>query len=212
MLVILSFIFLICFAICGITSVKLAQSILAGRKDIFITHLITIMKYRRYQPSPLLLYISEAVCLRWLYHHMLSVSYIYIYICIYNRVHYRLTVEGIDSEILIGYILPNVCLRLNHLSVLSCNIWGCELSAYPFILWWLWECVDFILLSPSNRTYDQFAIVYQNQQWLPLMSCICIPRPQWPNTMGQIPYRTIKSHGGWKCPARKRKQHRSRIW
>ena len=32
-------------------------------------------------------------------------------------------------------------------------------SAYPFLLWWLWEYVCFILLSSLNRKYDPFVIV-----------------------------------------------------
>ena len=35
---------------------------------------------------------------------------------------------------------------------------GCMYSAYPFLLWWLWEYVYFILLSSSNRKYDPFPI------------------------------------------------------
>ena len=35
---------------------------------------------------------------------------------------------------------------------------SCGISAYPFPLWWFWECVYFILLSSSNRKYDPFAI------------------------------------------------------
>ena len=45
-------------------------------------------------------------------------------------------------------------------SYLSCNIWGCVYSAYPFILWWLCEYMYFILSSSSsNRKYDPVAIV-----------------------------------------------------
>ena len=35
---------------------------------------------------------------------------------------------------------------------------GCMYSAHPFLLWWLWEYVYFILLSSSNRKYDPFPI------------------------------------------------------
>ena len=35
----------------------------------------------------------------------------------------------------------------------------CIHSAYPFLLWRLWEYVYFVLLSSSNRKYDPFAIV-----------------------------------------------------
>ena len=36
---------------------------------------------------------------------------------------------------------------------LSCNIWSCLFSAYPFLLWWLWEYVYSILLWSSYRKY-----------------------------------------------------------
>ena len=41
-----------------------------------------------------------------------------------------------------------VCLRCTK-SIInddSCNIWGCVHLAYPFLLWWLWECVYFIII------------------------------------------------------------------
>ena len=57
-------------------------------------------------------------------------------------------------------ILQSVCLRWSQFSQLfSCNIWDCVKSAYPCLLWWLWEYVYFILLLSSNRKYDPFAIV-----------------------------------------------------
>ena len=46
---------------------------------------------------------------------------------------------------------------MNSLNYLLCNTWGCALSAYPFRLWWLWECVHFILLSASSRPINQSA-------------------------------------------------------
>ena len=41
-------------------------------------------------------------------------------------------------------ILSRAFLTLNQLSL--CNIWGCLFSAYPFLLWWLWEYVYGILI------------------------------------------------------------------
>ena len=56
-------------------------------------------------------------------------------------------------------MLVSVCLRLNQsLDHLSCKLWSCVYSAYPFFLWWFWEHADFILLL-SNRKCEPFAIV-----------------------------------------------------
>ena len=40
----------------------------------------------------------------------------------------------------------------------SFNIWGYVSSAYPILLWWLWECV-FYFLSSSNGKYESLTIV-----------------------------------------------------
>ena len=38
-------------------------------------------------------------------------------------------------------------------------MWDCAFSVYKFIVWLLWECVYFILLSSSNRKYEPLATV-----------------------------------------------------
>ena len=34
----------------------------------------------------------------------------------------------------------------NSLNYLLFNIWGCVSSAYPFLLWWSWECVLYLII------------------------------------------------------------------
>ena len=61
--------------------------------------------------------------------------------------------------LLVRYILLSVSLRLSQFSY---NIWGCVAcvySAYPFLLWWLWDYLYFIVLTSSNRMYDPYSIV-----------------------------------------------------
>ena len=55
--------------------VKLAHSSSGDREDICITHLIIIIK-SEVSTFPIVVIFSVAVCLRWLYYHMLSVLYI----------------------------------------------------------------------------------------------------------------------------------------
>ena len=67
--------------ICRVICVQLAHSNLGDREDIFITHFIIIIK-SEISTLPIVVIFSVVVCLRWSYHHMLSVIHIYIYICI----------------------------------------------------------------------------------------------------------------------------------
>ena len=72
---------------------------------------------------------------------------------------------------LVSYIMSSVCLLLSQFSqlyYLSCNIWGCVYSAYPIMLWWLWEYVYFyLIIIRSSRKYEPFAIIYGQvmKQW-----------------------------------------------
>ena len=72
-----------------------------NREDIFIAHLITIIIKSEVSTFPIVSYLSMVVCLRWLYHHVLSVSYISqeswvlfllllcsLIMCANKRVHY----------------------------------------------------------------------------------------------------------------------------
>ena len=90
------------------------DSYMGDRKEIFITYLIIIMK-SKYQSFPLLSYCSVVMCLVWLQHYMLSVSYIFreswvlfllllcsLMTCGDNRVHY-------------GPIVVVLCLRVTPL-------------------------------------------------------------------------------------------------
>ena len=148
--------------LCGVVCVKLSHSSLGHREDVFTTHLIIIIKSEASSFPKLLSYFSVVVCLRWLYHHMLSASYISreswvlfllllcsLIMCANNRVHYGLIAliclhitlphyhnHADISEVgmLIRYILLNVCLRFSSLKYLSCNKWGCVYSAYPFLV------------------------------------------------------------------------------
>ena len=47
---------------------------------------------------------------------------------------------------LVRYILSSICLRLSQFSQLSfMQLCGCVYSAYPFLLWWLWEYVYYLI-------------------------------------------------------------------
>ena len=71
---------------------------------------------RKYQPFPLLSYFSVVVCLRWLYHHMLSVSYIYIYISRYSWVLFLLLlcslVMSANNRVHYGLMVVLICLHI----------------------------------------------------------------------------------------------------
>ena len=45
------------------------------------------------------------------------------------------------------------------LSIVFYAIYGTVFSVYPFLLWWLWKYVYFILFSSSNWKYESFTIV-----------------------------------------------------
>ena len=59
---------------CWVLCVKFAHSKLGDREDISITYIIIIIK--EISTFPLLSYFSMVVCMRWLYQHLLSISYI----------------------------------------------------------------------------------------------------------------------------------------
>ena len=49
-------------------------------------------------------------------------------------------------------------------------VWDFVYSAYPWLLWWLWEYVYSVLSSSLNRKYGPFVIVYvyTMKQWYAL--------------------------------------------
>ena len=65
----------------AVVCVELVHSSLADREDIFITYLIIIIK-SGVSIFPIVVTLCRCcgVCLKWLYHHMLSISYTYVYI------------------------------------------------------------------------------------------------------------------------------------
>ena len=75
---------------------------------------------------------------------------------------------------LVRYILSSVCLRLNQFSQLSFMqyILDCVYSADPFILWWLWEYMYFILLLSSNRKSD--LPLFRVRSWKNGMRCMSL--------------------------------------
>ena len=84
-IVILVFIFIVAWEIAK----KKSKITPFGACQQFAITVHTSVSIRKYKPFPLLSYFSAVVCLRWLYHHMLSVSHahthtrIYIYMYIY---------------------------------------------------------------------------------------------------------------------------------
>ena len=129
---------------------------------------IEIYNSSSYHQFPIVVTFSVVVCLRSLYHHMLSVSNVYpgaagfcfvlvssLMMCGNNRIHYGMVVVFDCLHI----TLPSLCrriwtywnskcfsdifcrvsLRLSQFSQISCNIWVCMYSADTCILWWLWE-------------------------------------------------------------------------
>ena len=90
-IVILVFIFIVAWEIAK-TKSKITPF---GARQQFAITVHTSVSIRKYKPFPLLSYFSAVVCLRWLYHHMLSVShahthtriYIYIYMYIYIYIY-----------------------------------------------------------------------------------------------------------------------------
>ena len=131
-----------------VACVELAHSSLGDWKDIFITHLIIIIK-SEVSTFPLLSYFFVVVCLRWLYNHiLLSITYIsreyWDLVSIMDaqsievqslwppgRVHlfadYTISLSPLcrliwrhwTNKILVRYMLPSVCLRLRQFSQLS---------------------------------------------------------------------------------------------
>ena len=59
------------------------------------------------------------------------------------------------NKMLIGYMLPRVCQKDwdYSRSYLSFNIWGCVSSAYPIFLWWLWECVLYLIIIIKSEVW-----------------------------------------------------------
>ena len=85
------------------------------------------------------IHISWDSCFFWFFLLLCSLM-----MCANNQVHYGLMVKLICLYI----TLPHY----HHYAEVSEGI-------EPFILWWLWEYMYFILLPSSNRKYDPFAIV-----------------------------------------------------
>ena len=128
-------------SICGVVYVKLVIQVSVIEK-IYLDLILSSSSNRKYQPFPLLSYFPcSMVCFKWLFHLMLSVSYIYIYIhtyiCqeswvvfpYYYTVLWR--VQIIEYIMARWYILSSVCLIFSQFSQLS-------------LLWWLWEYMYFI--------------------------------------------------------------------
>ena len=64
------------FTISGFVCVKLAYASLGGREDIPIIHLVIIIKSEVSTFPIVFIFLSVVMCLRWLYHQMLSASYL----------------------------------------------------------------------------------------------------------------------------------------
>ena len=123
--------------------VKPAHSSLGFREDIFMTHLIIIIKWD-VSAFPSVVMFSVYACLRWLYHHMLSVSYIKITFIIALQYHdvcrWSSTYGPMVLSACLHITLPHVfaclfCFRLVRLCkplLLDFFVW----SIYLFFLHW----------------------------------------------------------------------------
>ena len=94
------------FAICGVVCVKLAHASLGDREDIFITLLIIIMSLSHCGHI-----FSMVVYLRWLYHHMLLVSYILGKLGFVYFVTVQFTMYA-NNQVPYGLMVILVCLHL----------------------------------------------------------------------------------------------------
>ena len=92
---------------------------LGGRGDIFITHLIILIK-SGVSTFLIVVIISVVVCLRWLYHHTLSVSYISGEIWVSLLVLVCSLMMYANNRIRYGQIVVFVCLHIALLSLYRC--------------------------------------------------------------------------------------------
>ena len=96
---------------CGVVCVKVAHSSIDDHEEILITHLIIIIK-SEISTFPVVVIFSVVGCLMWLYHNMLTVSYIpresLVYcplllcsltMCANNQMHYDLVIVFICLQI-----------------------------------------------------------------------------------------------------------------
>ena len=165
LLFILSMSFLI-FAINGIVHIQPIHSSLDDREDIFVTHLIVIIK-SEVSTFPMVIVICSRCCVcvwgscgicHLLYIDPGKVGVLFPLLCslwcrickslgtlpvghIPSFAHYAISLPSLcrftwKHWTYKSYILSTACLRLSQLSFI-CSIWGIAFSAYLFPFWWL---------------------------------------------------------------------------
>ena len=115
----------ITFAVYGVACVQLVHSSVGNWSDIFVTHIIIIIK-SKVSNFPIIVIFSVSVCMRWLYYHLLpSVTYLYI-----SR-GYRDFVADIDVQSMV-YANDRI------VSFRSCSF-VCKLHHFIIII--MWTCL-----------------------------------------------------------------------
>ena len=69
------------------------------------------------------------------------------------------------------YSVEYVSKMKSILSIIFCAIYGTVFAACPFLFWWLWEYLYFILLLSSNQKYESSAI-FNVRLWNNDMCCM----------------------------------------
>ena len=98
--------------------IKLAHSSLGYWEYIFITHLVIFIQ-SEVSTFPIIIIFSMDVCLQWLYHNMLLISYISQECWVLFLLLQCSLMMCTNNRVLVKYILVNVCTKLSQFSQLS---------------------------------------------------------------------------------------------
>ena len=106
--------------------------------------------------------VQSIVCANNEVHYVLKVVLVCLRITLFHYSQYVDLSEGTENIKCLSCIFCQVCVE-DWVSPLNYHytIYGAVcVSAYPFLLRYLWECLYFIWSSSSNRNYESLAIVY----------------------------------------------------
>ena len=105
----------------------------------------------------LLLLRSLMLCANNGVHYGSMVVFVWLHITLHNYHQYADVSEGIElnaCKVLIRYILTMDVSKIKSvLSIIFYAIYEAKYSAYPFLLWWLWDYVYFILLIIKSEVW-----------------------------------------------------------